>query len=136
MKRDMVLTLLLAVLATTSWAQHGKIEESGFYNFPYKGDTWTGEIVSLAQRDATITLNYTDKRGHSQTFIGKLQPRVKAYVKGHPEQRVTQLSVGDRVVAYYIAPGQKYFVLDENGRRKDAVATQNIVFEVAVFPRK
>jgi hypothetical protein len=136
MRKGFGLAILALALASSASAQHGKTEESRLYNFPYKGDTWTGEIASLEQSDATLTLRYTDKKGQTQTFTGRFTSRLKAYIKGHPEQKVTRLNVGDRIIAYYIAPGQKYFILDEHGKRKDAVATENIVFEVAVFPRK
>jgi hypothetical protein len=136
MRKGFGLAILAVVLASSAPAQHGKVEESRFYNFPYKGDTWTGEIASLGQADATLTLSYTGKNGQTQTFTGRFTSRVKAYVKGHPEQKVTRLNVGDRIIAYYIAPGQKYFILDEQAKKKDAVATENIVFEVAVFPKK
>jgi hypothetical protein len=46
------------------------------------------------------------------------------------------LEVGDRVIAYYVAIGQKYPAVDERGRKREVVATENLVFEIEVFPRK
>jgi hypothetical protein len=128
--------MLILAVASSASAQHGKLEGSRFFNFPYKGDTWTGEITSFDQREGTVTLTYTSKNGRTETFTGRFTSQVKAYVKGHPEQKVARLNVGDRIVAYYVAPGQKYLILDENGKKKNVVAAENIVFEVEVFPKK
>jgi hypothetical protein len=131
--------LLVLMIALTAAAQHGKSEKGGLYNFPYKGDTWTGEIISFGHGEAargTVTLSYTDKKGQVQTLEGRFTSSLKMSIKDHPEQKIPQLRVGDRIIAYYIAPGQKYFVLDQNGKRKDVVATENIIFEVEVLPKK
>jgi hypothetical protein len=128
--------MLVLAVASSASAQHGKLEGSRFFNFPYKGDTWTGEITAFDQREATVTLTYTSKNGRTETFTGRLTSHVKAYVKGHPEEKVARLNVGDRIMAYYVAPGQKYFILDEHGKRKDVVATENLIFEVEVLPEK
>jgi hypothetical protein len=40
-------------------AQNGKSEKGGLYTFPYKGDTWTGEIVATDPNTREITLQYS-----------------------------------------------------------------------------
>jgi hypothetical protein len=57
-------------------------------------------------------------------------------VKDYKEQKVSSLNLGDKVVVYYIAIGQKYPVTDEHGKKKEIPATENMVFEAEVFPAK
>jgi hypothetical protein len=126
-------------LCSFSWgvpAQHGKSEKSGLYNFPYKGDIWTGEIVGSDPSNHQISLQYTDKKGGTENFSGKLLSTFKAYVKDHPEQKLSSLSLGDKITAYYIAIGQKYPITDEHGKMHDVIATENLIFEAEVFPPK
>ena len=128
--------LFLCSLPLTVSAQHGKSERSGLYTFPYKGDTWTGEIIATDPNSRQIKLQYTDKKGQTEEFTAKLLPLFKAYVKDHRDQKVSSLNLGDKIIAYYIAIGQKYPVTDEQGKKKDAVATENLIFEAEVIPPK
>jgi hypothetical protein len=126
-------------LCSFSWgvaAQHGKSEKGGFYAFAYKGDIWTGEIVASDPSIRQVSLQYTDKKGGTEDFTGKLLSTFKAYVKDHPEQKVSSLNLGDKIIAYYIAIGQKYPVTDEHGKKQDVIATENLIFEAEVFPPK
>jgi len=134
--RAIAACVCIVFLGGSALAQHGKSEKSGFYNFPYKGDTWAGEIVSFDQQARQITLQYTDKKGQTETFTGHVEAGTKATVKDQPDQRVHSLNVGDRIIAYYIAPGQKHMVLGENGKRTEETATENIVFDIEVLPKK
>ena len=63
-------------------------------------------------------LQYTDKKGQTEKFTAKLVPEFKAFVKDHPEQKVSILNQGDKIIAYYVAIGQKYPVTDEHGKQK------------------
>ncbi len=128
--------LLFCSLASIVSAQHGKSEKGGLYTFPYKGDTWTGEIVATDQNTGEITLQYTDKKGQTEKFSAKLMPGFKAFVKDHREQKLSSVNQGDKIIAYYIAIGQKYPVTDEHGKKKDIAATENLVFEAEVIPPK
>jgi hypothetical protein len=128
--------LLLCSLPLILLAQHSKTEKGGLYTFPYKGDTWTGEIIATDPNTHEITLEYTDKKGQTEKFTATLLPDLKAYVKDRRDQKAPMLNRGDKIIAYYIAIGQKYPVTDEHGRKKDIVATQNLVFEAEVIPPK
>jgi len=130
--------LVIAFLTTCCpavFGQHGKSEGKGFYNFPYHGDTWTGKIVAFDRPTLEVTLQAIDnKQGQKETFKAKIKLGAKATVKERPGEKVNSLNVGDRIIAYYIAPGQKYPVFDEAGKKKDVVATENLIFEIEVFP--
>lgn len=128
--------LLLCLLPCVTFAQHSKAEKSGLYNFPYKGDTWTGKIIAIDTNAHTLSLQYTDKKGQSEEFTAKALPSFKVHVKDRPEQRVLRLHLGDKLIVYYIAVGQKYPVPDEHGKRKDVAATENLVFEAELIPPK
>jgi hypothetical protein len=117
-------------------AQHGKSEKGGLYTFPYNGDTWTGEIVAVDPSTRDISLQFTDKKGQTEKFTARLLPGLAPYVKDYKEQKVSSLNLGDKVVVYYIAIGQKYPVTDEHGKKKEIPATENMVFEAEVFPAK
>jgi hypothetical protein len=134
--RKIAAFLFLCALPCVASAQQGKSEKGGLYSFPYKGDTWTGEIVSTDPNTREISLQYTSKKGEAEKFTAKLLPGFKAYVKDHPEQKVSGVNLGDKIIAYYVAVGQKYPITDEQGKRKDIVATENMVFEVEVIPPK
>jgi hypothetical protein len=134
--RTVVASFFLLSLPLVVCAQHGKSEKGGLYTFPYKGDTWTGEIVAIDQDTHEISLQCTNKKGQTERFTAKLTPSFKASVKEHREQKVSSLNLGDKVVAYYVAIGQKYFVTDEHGKKKDIIATENLVFEAEVMPPK
>src|SRR5271165_3834347 len=134
--RKLVAFLLFCSLPSTVSAQHGKSEKGGLYTFPYKGDTWTGEIVATDPNTHEITLQYTDKKGQTEQFTAKLMPGFKAFVKDHREQKVSSVNQGDKIIAYYIAIGQKYPVTDEHGKKKDIAATENLIFEAEVIPPK
>jgi len=124
------------LVVTLAFAQHGKSQKGGLYNFNYKGDTWTGEIVAYDPATRQITLQYTDKKGQTENFTAKLKPGAKATVQDRPEERLASLNSGDRIIAKYIATGQKFFVEDEKGKIKEVAATENIIFEVEVIPPK
>lgn len=128
--------LFLCSVPSVTFAQHGKSEKGGLYTFPYKGDTWTGEIVALDQNTRAISLQYTNKKGESEEFSARILQTFKAYVKDHREQKVSNLNLGDKVIVYYIAAGQKYPVTDEHGKKKDVAATENLVFEAELIPAK
>lgn len=128
--------LFLCLLPHVTFAQHGKAEKSGLYNFPYKGDTWTGKIVAIDTNAHTLSLEYIDKQGQSEEFTAKALPSFKVHVKDHPEQNVLRLHLGDTLVVYYIAIGQKYPVADEHGKKKDVAATANLTFEAELIPPK
>ena len=134
--RNVAAFLLFCSLASTVSAQHGKSENGGVYPFPYKGDTWTGEIVAADPNTGEITLQYTDKKGQTESFTAKLMPGFRAYMKDHREQKVSNLNHGDKIIAYYVAIGEKYPITDEQGKRKDIAATENLVFEAEVIPQK
>lgn len=134
--RKVAALLLLCSLPSVVFAQHGKSEKSGLYTFPYKGDTWTGEIVAIDSNAREITLQYTDKKQQTEKFSAKLLQGFKAYVKDHREQKVLSLNLGDKIIAYYIAIGQKYPVTDEHGKKKDIAASENLVFEAELIPPK
>ena len=126
--------MFLMTFCTAVFGQHGKSQKSVLYNFPYKGDTWTGEIVAFDRPNHQVTLQATDKNGQTETFTAKIKLGAKATVKDHPEEKVTALNVGDHIIAYYVAPGQEYVVLDESGKKREAVATENLIFEIEVLP--
>jgi len=133
----LIVALLCALSVSLSgFAQHAKSQKSGLYNFPYKGDTWTGEIVGFNGDTREITLQYTDKKGRTETFTGRVKLGVKVNVKDKPDERNPSLNVGDRIIAYYIAPGQKYFILDDAGKKKEVAATENLIFEIELLPPK
>ena len=134
--RNVSVILFLCSMACVVSAQHGKSEKGGLYNFPYKGDTWTGEIVATDPNTPGITLQYTDKKGQTENFTAKLMPGFKAFVKDHREQKVSSVNQGDKIIAYYIAIGQKYPVTDEHGKKKEIAATENLIFEAEVIPPK
>ncbi len=134
--RKVAAFLFLCSLPWVVSAQHGKSERAELYNFPYKGDTWTGEIVAMDPKTREISLQYTDKKGGPEKFAARLLPSFKASVKDHPERKVSSLSLGDKVIACYIAIGQKYPVTDEHGKKKDIAATENLVFKAEIIPPK
>ena len=134
--RRVAACLLFCSLPLIVSAQHGKTESPGVYTFSYKGDTWTGEIVAVEQDTREIMLQYTDKKGQTEKFTAKLVPEFKAFVKDHPEQKVSILNQGDKIIAYYVAIGQKYPVTDEHGKKKDIAATENLVFQAESFPQR
>ncbi len=134
--RKVAAILLLCSFPWVASAQHGKTQKPGFYAFPYKGDIWTGEIVAFDPNTREVTLQYTDKKGETEKFTARLLSTFKAYGKDHPEQKVSSLNLGDKIIAYYIAIGQKYPVTDEQGKKHDVVATENLIFEAEVFPPK
>lgn len=131
-----IAVLSLFSLATIAAAQHSKTEKGGLYNFPYKGDIWTGEIVAFDQDAHEITLEYVDKKGHAERFTGRVNPGARTFPKDKPGEKISSLSIGDRITAYYVAPGQKYFVSDEHGKRKEVKATENLIFQIEVLPQK
>ncbi len=133
-KRVIGAFVCVLLLVFCVFAQHGKSQKGGLYTFNYKGDTWTGEIVAFDPATREISLQYTDKKGQTEKFTAKLKPGAKATVKNRPEERIASLNSGDRIIAYYIATGQKYFVEDEKGKKKEVVATENIIFEIEVIP--
>lgn len=124
------------LLVSFAFAQHGKSQKGGLYTFNYKGDTWTGEIVAFDPATREIILQYTDKKGQTEKFTAKLKPGAKATVKDRPDEKLSSINSGDRIIAYYIAIGQKFFGEDEKGRKKEVVATENIIFELEVIPPK
>lgn len=128
--------LCLVLLASTGFAQHRKSTKGGLYNFPYKGDTWTGEIINLDSETREVTLQYTDKKGKTEIFKARVKAGVRLAFKDRPEEKVTSVNLGDRITAYYIAPGQKYFVQDERGKKKEVVADENLIFEIEVWTAK
>lgn len=134
--RKTVALLFLCLLPSVTFGQHGKSEKGGLYTFPYKGDTWTGEIVALDPNTRAISLQYTDKKGESEEFDARILPTFKAYVKDRREQKVSNLNLGDKVIVCYLATGQKYPVKDEHGKKKDVAATENLVFEAELIPPK
>jgi hypothetical protein len=134
--RTMAMIFSLCLSSCAALAQQGKSERNALYTFAYKGDTWTGEIVSMDAGTREITLQYTSKKGETQKFTGKLLPGFKAYVHDHEDQRLSRVNIGDKIIAYYVAPGQKYPVNDEQGKPKSVVATENVIFEVEVIPPK
>ena len=115
-------------------AQHGKSEKGGLYPFPYNGDTWTGEIVAVDPTTRDISLPYTDKKGQSEKFTARLLPGLTPFVKDHKGEKVSSLNLGDAVIVYYIAIGQKYPVSDEHEKKKEIPATENLIFELEVIP--
>src|SRR6185437_3131455 len=102
----------------------------------YKGDTWSGKILAIDVNAHTLSLEYTDKKGQSEEFTAKALPSFKVHVKDHPEQKVLRLHLGDTVIVYYIAIGQKYPVAVEHGKMKDVTATENLTFEAELIPPK
>jgi hypothetical protein len=125
--------LLFCSLPAVVFAQHGKLEKAGLYNFPYKGDTWTGEIVAAEPSTREITLQYVDKKGQAEKFIAKLLPTCEVLVQDHPERQVLRLNRRDKIIAYYIAIGQKYPIRDEQGKKKDVAASENLIFRAEVI---
>jgi hypothetical protein len=134
--RKLATIMFLCSLPSTLSAQHGKAERGGLFTFPYHGDTWTGEIVDIDTNSGQITLQYTDKKDQTEKFVAKLTAGYKAYVMDHKEQKVSVLNPGDKIVAYYIAIGQKYPVKDAAGKKQDVAATENLIFQVEVVPPK
>ena len=134
--RTVTILILLCAFGGGAPAQHAKSEKGGLYTFSYKGDTWTGEIAAIDQETRQITLQYADKKGQVEKFDAKLLPNFKVSVKDHPEQKVSSLNIGDKITLYYIAAGQKYPVTDNQGKKKEIVATENLVFEGELYPPK
>jgi hypothetical protein len=134
--RTIAAFLFFCSLPASAFAQHGKADKPGAFTFPYKGDTWTGEIVAVDPNTRIVTLQFTTRGGDTDEFSARLDAGYKAFVKDHPDQPVSSLRLGDKIIAYYVAIGQSYLAKDEKGNTHDAVATENLIFQVEVFPPK
>ena len=126
--------LAVFVVVTAAIAQHGMIERGGLYNFPYHGDTWTGIVSSIDPLTRHLTLTYTAK-GKTETFSGVLQDEGAALEDkdGNPIAN-KPITIGDKIMVYYVEQGRKYFIWDDKRKKREAKAAENIVFKIRLLP--
>ena len=112
MQKAVIIALgLMAVLflkTVEGKAQHGTAG-NGYFPPGYEGDTWTGAVSTTDDTTRTVTLTYSSKK-KTETFTGVLQEgccKVKMSDGTVQELRPSQLSLGRRVMVYYIPKTKK-----------------------------
>ena len=102
MKHLHFLPLACFVFASAALGQHGTAE-NGYYPAGYRGDTWTGVVVSASEQTGEITLSYT-KGGKSQTFVGV--PEAGYLVHEHSGAtrplKMSDIQVGKIITVWYL----------------------------------
>lgn len=128
-----VAILVSLILVSPAIAQHGMAERPGLYNFPYHGDTWTGTVSSLDPSTRHLTLSYSH-RDKSESFTGVLQPEGAALEDEDGNAIANQpITIGQKLMVYYVEKGRKYFIWDDNKKKHEAKADENIIFKIRVF---
>ena len=121
------------IIVSTAIAQHGMAERAGLYNFPYHGDTWTGIVTSLDPSTRHLTLSYSHK-DKSESFTGVLQAEGAALEDDDGNAIANQpLTIGQKLMVYYVEKGRKYFIWDDSKKKHEAKADENIIFKIRLF---
>jgi hypothetical protein len=130
--KSALIFIAITIVPVYAFAQHGMIGESGLYNFPYHGDTWTGVVSNLDPQTGHLTLSYT-KKGKNEDFTGLVEKSVALEDKdGRPIQHQS-ITLGQKLMVYYVEKGRKYVVWDENHKQHETRATENVIFKIRVF---
>jgi len=107
MKHLYFLLLTLFIFSSAAFGQHGTAE-NGYYPAAYRGDTWTGVVVSASEQTGEITLSYT-KDGKSQTFVGV--PEAGYLVHEHTGAtrplKMSDIPVGKVIKVWYFVETRK-----------------------------
>jgi hypothetical protein len=102
MKMQFFLIFLLAIAASAR-AQHGSAG-NGYFPQGYNGDTWTGNVTATDDATRSITLTFTGKN-KTETFVGVLKDiccKVKMADGTMKDLKVSEISIGRRMIVYYI----------------------------------